>query len=75
MYHQKYKTKAFHLATKTSIQNSNPLASPSATPAMRPHCQGDPPGNDHQVQNPIKFRQILRFNEKTLVTTNTVITP
>ena len=25
---------------------------------MHPHCQGDPPGYDHPIQNPIKFSDI-----------------
>ena len=37
---------------KTLNTSLNPLAPPPATPAMHPHCQGYPPGYDHQIQNP-----------------------
>ena len=43
---------------KTLNTSFNPPAPPPAAPAMHPHCLGDPPTNDHPIQNPIKFSDI-----------------
>ena len=58
---QQYKKLMRFTELKTLNTSLNPLAPPPATPAMHPHCQGDPPPNDHQIQNPIRFRKVKKF--------------